>query len=865
MSFGEMAPYAHAALRYLELGWGPLPVTGKGRGRGNGPPRGRTGRNGVAPQRNEVEYWVSDPERGAKNVALRLPEGVVGVDVDAYGEKRGRETLAELEGTRGVLPPTWVSGSRDDGASGIRFYAVPLNWQAPPVFGAGIECISWHYRYAVAWPSTHPETGLKYKWRRLPDWEPCDPPAVEVLPPFPENWLDGWQHGSAAAAAAATGNAVWNGVDEGEHVDIDVMIQEGAGPSGGRRHERLRLTQKLAGIGRSEVEALAIWRMIIASTEQDSADPWTDEHFHSFFRSAQERTELSRQERQLLAPSARLLEWVTNATTHHNGIPHPNGSDAGDGTDNNTSDDNGTGDGDGNDGTDNTGTSNSENPRPRGVWLADDALEDLRLLARTLQIRETRGGRRGLLISRPESPLDVARELMGIWDEQNGVPRLAHGRGGWHEYDGTSWCDVAVDELTSRLYRIMRQCVYIADVETGQLAWWNPSSGKMSMLLEALAALCQLHEAIEEPSWLRGIDGGDVIPCRNGLLSWRGDKVLLPSSSAFFCHYTVQLDWTSGAVCPAWHAFLESIWPGDEESKALLREWFGYILSGRTDMEKMLVVIGPRRSGKGTMATVLSSLLGKPAVAAPTLSSFTSNFGLASLISKPLAVIGDAREARSTDLGLVTERLLAITGRDALDIDRKYRAVWTGVLSTRIMLMANQFPRFKDESGAITGRMLLLATKRSFFGDEDLGLKDRLAQPSELAGIMNWALEGLESLDQRRYFTEPAASAALREEVLDDSQPLVRFLEECCDIAPTNRVTCVDIYARWLIFEGRGGDANLERWFGRQLRTAVAAAGGTVRKIRPTLQGVRTWMYEGISLKAALPAFASQRLQPELS
>jgi P4 family phage/plasmid primase-like protien len=312
MSFGEMAPYAHAALRYFELGWGPLPVTGKGRGRGNGPPRGRTGRNGVAPQRNEVEYWVNEPERGAKNVALRLPEGVVGVDVDAYGEKRGRETLAELEAARGALPPTWVSGSRDDGASGIRFYTVPLNWQAPPVFGAGIECISWHYRYAVAWPSIHPETGLRYKWRRLPGWESCDPPAVNTLPSFPESWLDGWQHASAVAA----GNVTWDGTGEGEHVDIDVMIQDGAGPSGGQRHQLLRLTQKLAGINRSEVEALAIWRMVIANTEQDGADPWTDDHFYDFFHSAQGRADASRQEQQVDLPSDVLTRWAETAGRH---------------------------------------------------------------------------------------------------------------------------------------------------------------------------------------------------------------------------------------------------------------------------------------------------------------------------------------------------------------------------------------------------------------------------------------------------------------------------------------------------------------------------------------------------------------------
>jgi phage/plasmid-associated DNA primase len=38
----------------------------------------------------------------------------------------------------------------------------------------------------------------------------------------------------------------------------------------------------------------------------------------------------------------------------------------------------------------------------------------------------------------------------------------------------------------------------------------------------------------------------------------------------------------------------------EAEEIGTLQEWFGYILSGRTDLQKILLLIGPRRSGKGT-------------------------------------------------------------------------------------------------------------------------------------------------------------------------------------------------------------------------------------------------------------------------
>jgi putative DNA primase/helicase len=119
-----------------------------------------------------------------------------------------------------------------------------------------------------------------------------------------------------------------------------------------------------------------------------------------------------------------------------------------------------------------------------------------------------------------------------------------------------------------------------------------------------------------------------------------------------------------------WLAFLQELWPDDPESIAVLQEFFGYVLSGRTDLHKILLTIGPTRSGKGTIARILERLLGKPNVAAPTLASLGTNFGLAPLLGKPPAVVSDARLA-GPNVHQVVERLLSISGEDLLKIDRK--------------------------------------------------------------------------------------------------------------------------------------------------------------------------------------------------
>jgi putative DNA primase/helicase len=97
------------------------------------------------------------------------------------------------------------------------------------------------------------------------------------------------------------------------------------------------------------------------------------------------------------------------------------------------------------------------------------------------------------------------------------------------------------------------------------------------------------------------------------------------------------------ATAPAWEGFLAQLWPDDPASITALQEWFGYVISGRTDQQKILLMVGPSRSGKGTIARVLKSLVGKENLAGPTLAGLGTNFGLATLVGKPLAVISDAR------------------------------------------------------------------------------------------------------------------------------------------------------------------------------------------------------------------------------
>ena len=173
------------------------------------------------------------------------------------------------------------------------------------------------------------------------------------------------------------------------------------------------------------------------------------------------------------------------------------------------------------------------------------------------------------------------------------------------------------------------------------------------------------------------------------------------------------------------------------------------------------MIVGPKRSGKGTIARVIRALIGPANACGPTLASLSTNFGLWPFLGKSLAIVSDARLSGRTDSQIVVERLLSISGEDALTIDRKNLEPVTGKLPTRIMLLSNELPRLGDSSVPLAGRMLLLRLRESFYGREDHALTDKLL--SELPGILNWAIVGWSTLRGRGRFAQPESAADLLE------------------------------------------------------------------------------------------------------
>ena len=422
----------------------------------------------------------------------------------------------------------------------------------------------------------------------------------------------------------------------------------------------------------------------------------------------------------------------------------------------------------------------------------------------------------------PSAPMQVAREFVANYCLRDGVPILRYWRDGWWAWRTSHWREIDGRIVRSMLYTFTEHAVYYN--AAGEPKCWAPTRHKIGDLLEALGAIVILSDDFHQPAWLDNrTDGtnGTIVAVANGLLDIKR-RQLLPHTPQFFNQTSVPFDYDACAPEPTeWLTFLADLWPQEPEAINVAGEWFGYVISGRLDLHKILLMIGPTRGGKGVIARMLSALIGRQNVCGPTLNSLGGEFGLAPLIGKPLAIISDARFVGKNG-NVVVERLLSISGEDVLTVNRKYRDQWTGKLPSRLHVISNELPKLGDASTAIVGRIVLLLLSRSWLGKEDHALEQRLH--AELPGILNWALDGLQRLtvpNGNRFTRIPAAEEAIAV-MRDLASPVGAFVREQCDTGADKQVAVDELYGAFKIWAENNGHAKpTKQLFGRDLRAAV--------------------------------------------
>jgi len=402
---------------------------------------------------------------------------------------------------------------------------------------------------------------------------------------------------------------------------------------------------------------------------------------------------------------------------------------------------------------------------------------------------------------------------------QGETTTLAYYRDTWYCWVGTHYRQVAEIRIEKQLYEFFDKAVIH---KKDGVVPFKPNSSKINQTIAALKCLVLEDDSHDPPFDRRGSAvSREPLVFRNGALDVATRK-LSPSDPNLFAINCLPFDYDRSAPKPKqWLRFLKQLWPGmsGRQARITLQKICGLLLTTDTRYHKIFMLIGPKRSGKGTIGRVITALCGKDNVVNPKMHSLTGEFGLWPLIDKQVAIISDARIGQRANPHAVVEHLLSISGEDNQTINRKRMSFWSGKLAIRFVILTNELPKLPDASGAFVSRFVVLVMPNCFYDRVDLHLTDKLL--AELPGIFNWALAGLDRLRKKPYFIMPKASKRMIRQFEALSSPVTSFVEEWCVIDADAQISTrelFDAYCFWC--EQNGMKPTSQPWFGRDLLAA---------------------------------------------
>lgn len=215
----------------------------------------------------------------------------------------------------------------------------------------------------------------------------------------------------------------------------------------------------------------------------------------------------------------------------------------------------------------------------------------------------------------------------------------------------------------------------------------------------------------------------------------------------------------------------------DMEIRMLMDEMIGYTFYRRNELRKAFILTGKKANGKSTYITMVENLLGRDNYSSLDLSELNEKFTNAELFGKLANLGDDIEDGYIRDTGVLKK---LISG-DAVQVQRKGADPFTLQNISKMIFSANQVPRIKNETGAVTDRLVIVPFNATFSPDDDdfdPFIRYKLEDPEVMEYMINIGLKGLKRVLARNRFTE---SEEVKQQMKDyelENSPVKQFINE---------------------------------------------------------------------------------------
>ena len=402
------------------------------------------------------------------------------------------------------------------------------------------------------------------------------------------------------------------------------------------------------------------------------------------------------------------------------------------------------------------------------------------------------------------------------------------------------------EEVRLHIRRFLAKCK-ILKKKKGYVPLSRKNKGFISDMIETICSLPDVHllPSQKAPCSLDGkLDPVGIIATNNCLVNATVyPPETHPITNMFYTHNYLTYDYIAGKVSEIFSKFLVDITVGDLDLIMLLQQWAGYLLLSTLKYQKFLLAVGDGSNGKFVFFDTIAAALGKENVSNVPLARFIDKHTLFGTYGK---MVNMSNENAKDVEGDVESVIKEYVGCDKMLWEQKYKDPFFAYPTAKLMFATNDLPRIRDHSDGIWRRMILVPFKAKFEGDQiDRDLGRKLQQPGELAGVLNWMIEGARMLEDMGGFIEPDAAKKALDEYRNESDSARLFAMENLESCPINdsvQIPCRLLhrwYQEWCK-EGNFRPKN-QTHFGRTINAIYP-----VQKSRPWINGKKVNVYLGM-------------------
>jgi len=360
-------------------------------------------------------------------------------------------------------------------------------------------------------------------------------------------------------------------------------------------------------------------------------------------------------------------------------------------------------------------------------------------------------------------------ELANIW--LNKTILTAYGLGDWRRYKDGVWPADETDIIGREILGV---------IEAARYDGVRASSAKVASVKE----LARLKSNVGNDVW----DANqDIIVCQNGALHIPTME-LLPHKPEYMATFKVGYEYDPQALADVWRYALDTTIP---DAVDFLQEFVGYCLTNNTRYEMALWFYGPLGSGKSTILEGIQAMLGERATLLGLADVERSRFSLGNLRGKTLAVASEQPAIYMQ----ATFVLNAIISGEKIKTERKFQDPIEFIPRVKLIWAMNELPRVQDAGNGLFRRVKVIKFPPMDENERDPKIKEAIK--TEGAGILNWALIGLERLNHRGGFDVPECVKTATNNFQKNNDTAAAFLADCCVINPTYKVKSSLLYEKY--------------------------------------------------------------------